>query len=392
MMLSQLTDLKLQTLLRLTMAINRNSPSSELIHLYADSLEHHFNIRNILFLIHRNDSWELRYPKTKIPEFARSYLDADKEMIIEHNHPAYANGFRFVLPVLHKNLPLGMVLLGWEKEPSPPDLEFIKTLTHVLMMAIENKRLAKLEMARSTLNREISLASDIQRKLLPSDLPMEGHLKVCGFYLPYYEVGGDYYDWIPLNRHEFLFCIADVSGKGIPAALLMSNIQACLRSLIGFTHNLKDIILEINKRVWQSAKGEQFASMFLGKINLRSQQLTTINAGHCSPLLIENGNISLMDKGCTLLGISEDLKQVDVDIREYAGQIGIFLYTDGWKELLDEYPSIPQNFTEQLVAGHFTEPEVIIQTIEKEVKHLSEVHELKDDVAVLSIFTDDLCF
>lgn len=354
----------------------------------------HFGITKIIFFYYKDNSWELRYPKylPSDTEPLNHFLSLTSEYKLRMDEKLYENGYRYVLPVYHKDTPMGMFFLGWNERFGEGDLEFIKTFAYVLVMAIENKRLAKTEMKRNALNREISLASEIQKKLLPDTFTFEEHLKVCGFYLPFHEVGGDYYDWIPLNKHEYLFCIADVSGKGIPAALLMSNIQACLRSLVGFTHNLKDIIIEINKRIWHSVKGEQYASMFLGKINLRSQQLTTINAGHCFPLMYENGKIRALEKGCTLLGISDEIKNIDVELREYAGELGLLMFTDGLTELISDIENFPKDFCENLLLKYYDNPKELVYHIQQEVFQYSNEHELKDDVAVLSIFVDDLFF
>lgn len=378
----------------MTIAINKNSPSSELIELFAGSLMNHFGISKIIFFSYKDNQWDLRYPKAYSVDLntIHPYLSLKSEFKPEYKDKLHELGIKHVLPVYHKDTPLGIFFFGWDEPMSESDMEFIKTFSNVLVMAIENKRLAKAEMKRNALNREISLASEIQKKLLPDSFTYEEHLKVCGFYLPFHEVGGDYYDWIPLNKHEYLFCIADVSGKGIPAALLMSNIQACLRSLVGFTYNLKDIIIEINKRIWHSVKSEQYASMFLGKINLRSQQLTTINAGHCFPLMFENGKIRPLEKGCTLLGISDELHHIEVELREYAGELSLLMFTDGLTELISDIENFPKDFCENLLMKYYNNPRELVHHIQQEVFHYSNEHELKDDVAVLSIFVNDLVF
>lgn len=394
MNMSSKAEIKLQTLLRMTIAINKNSPSSELIELFASSLLNCFCIDKIIFFSYKDNQWHLRYPKSPSVDLNifRPYQSLKSEFKPDGYDKLHEMGISYVLPVYHKDTPLGIFFFGWHEPVSESEMEFIKTFSNVLVMAIENKRLAKAELKRNAMNREISLASDIQKKLLPDSFPYEDHLKVCGFYLPFHEVGGDYYDWIPLNKHEYLFCIADVSGKGIPAALLMSNIQACLRSLVGFTHNLKDIIIEINKRIWHGVRGEQYASMFLGKINLRSQQLTSINAGHCFPLMYENGKIRTLDKGCTLLGISDELNNIDVELTEYAGEIGLLMFTDGLTELIADNENFPKDFCENLLLKYYNNPRELVHHIQQEVFHYSNEYELKDDVAVMSIFVNDLFF
>ena len=97
---------------------------------------------------------------------------------------------------------------------------------------------------------------------------------------PYEEVGGDYYDYIRVGEHEFLICMADVSGKGIAAALLMSNFQATLRALVRNVKSLEELMEALNKTVIRNAKGEKFITCFIGKFNTQTRVLEYINAGH----------------------------------------------------------------------------------------------------------------
>src|SRR5690606_29458738 len=107
-------------------------------------------------------------------------------------------------------------------------LRFIQALSNIIIVAIENKKLAAKQLAQEAFRKELEIASDVQQYLFPESLPNTDILKVEASYLPHDIVGGDYYDYIPINKDQFLICIADVSGKGIGAALMMSNFQASL--------------------------------------------------------------------------------------------------------------------------------------------------------------------
>src|SRR5690606_1346513 len=121
-------------------------------------------------------------------------------------------------------------------------------------------------------------------------------------YFPHQTVGGDYYDYVRLPEDKFLVCIADVSGKGIPAALLMSNFQASLQALVRQTTDLDYIIRELNFLVKQNSGGERFITFFAAIYDLKKRRLTYINAGHNPPLLISGGKILLLEQGTTVLG------------------------------------------------------------------------------------------
>src|SRR5690606_1439049 len=141
-------------------------------------------------------------------------------------------------------------------------LPYVQTLTNIIVVAIENKKLFKENIRRAQITKELELAQDMQKLLFPQALPNTDVIQVAATYLPHAQVGGDYYDFIQLNNHEFIFCMADVSGKGVAAALLMSNVQATLHSLVNYTHDLKNIVSELNRRVITNTKSEKFVSLF----------------------------------------------------------------------------------------------------------------------------------
>jgi sigma-B regulation protein RsbU (phosphoserine phosphatase) len=105
-------------------------------------------------------------------------------------------------------------------------VKFIQALSNIIIVAIENKKLARKQLEQEAFRKELEIASDVQQFLFPDKLPNTERLKMEASYLPHDLVGGDYYDFIPINKNQFLLCVADVSGKGIPAALMMSNFQA----------------------------------------------------------------------------------------------------------------------------------------------------------------------
>jgi sigma-B regulation protein RsbU (phosphoserine phosphatase) len=142
-------------------------------------------------------------------------------------------------------------------------------------------------------------------------------------------VGGDYYDVIWINEVELVFCLADVSGKGVAAALLMSNLQAALRVLLKYTQNLTEIVIDINQLICDNAKGEKFISLFIAKYNIGTRKLSYINAGHNSPILLNNNQIISLNKGCTLLGISNPLHSLEADALLVSPHSILFAYTDG---------------------------------------------------------------
>ena len=173
--------------------------------------------------------------------------------------------------------------------------------------------------------------------MFPENLPNGRRLKVEASYLPHHTVGGDYYDYIPINRNQFLICIADVSGKGIPAAILMSNFQASLRTLLRQTPNITTIVEELNYQILENAKGENFITFFGAIYDHTLKTMVYVNAGHNPPILVDKKNgLMLLDQGTTILGSFKTLPFLNEGFLTDLEDFLFFSYTDGLTETLNE--------------------------------------------------------
>lgn len=397
-------DLKLNALLEVTKAINNNFSTSQLLDLYRDILENRLEVGKLILFSFDTD-WRclLKYGIDK--ELNQITFENELLAINEIETIAYSKGelsknFEIVIPVFHKKTPLAYVLLGdvnqekLELSAAIKHLPYVQTLTNIIIVSIENKKLYKENIQRAQIKKELELAQSMQQMLFPQYLPSNETLHVAAKYLPHQQVGGDYYDFIQLNNHEFIFCIADVSGKGVAAALLMSNIQATLHSLINYTHNLKDIIIELNKRVITNAKNEKFVSLFLGKLNTKSQQLTYINAGHNAPILLYENKFIELDKGCTLLGIEETITNVNVEIFNYTSEFTLLCYTDGLTDTTNNEGDcvLVEKLKEVLINNIKTTPDFINKALLFYVENFKGENDFPDDIALLTLKVSDLGF
>lgn len=400
----QIQDLKLNALLEVTKAINNNYSTSQLLDLYQDILEHRLGVGKLV-LFHFDSDWTciLKYgvgEEFNHVVFEPELLNISEIETIAFNKGLLSKSFEIVIPVFHKKTPMAFVLLGdvnqekIELSAAIKHLPYIQTLTNIIVVAIENKKLYKEHIERVKIKKELELAQSMQQMLFPRSLPNTEALQVDAKYKPHQQVGGDYYDFIQLNIHEFVFCMADVSGKGVAAALLMSNIQATLHSLLNYTHNLKDIVLELNKRVIDNTNSEKFVSLFIGKVNTKSQQFTYINAGHNAPILFYENKFSELNKGCTLLGISSNLLAIDVETFDYASEFTLLCYTDG---LTDTFNSNDENLKvesiqEIMERNHTSSPDFINKAILFYAEEFKGENEFPDDIALLTIKVRDLSF
>ncbi len=342
-----LLDFKLNSLLDITKAINSNHSTDKLLDIYKFILKEQLGITKLmLFTYDTNWVCILKYGiKASSKEInVKSDLTKIKEItVIESSSKDYLNSFDVVIPVFHKESPLAYLLIGDLDEdelkisPTIKHMPFIQTLTNIIVVAIENKRLAKEGIKQELIKKELQVASEMQALLLPDKLPSDNRVDIAALYKAHSQVGGDYYDYIPVDEDEFVFCISDVSGKGISAALLMANFQANLRALIKYTnYSLSKIVEELNNSVTQSAKGEKFITLFIARYNIISRKLIYINAGHNHPVFSTGTEVRYLVSGTTGLGMVDELPSVEEAQLYVPANSMLLCYTDGLTEIENE--------------------------------------------------------
>jgi sigma-B regulation protein RsbU (phosphoserine phosphatase) len=339
-------DVKLTALLEMTKAINNNVTTAQLLDIYQEILENRLKVgKLVLFNYDREWKCILKYGVDENFNhlvFEKELLDISEIETISYSKGNLSRRFEIVIPVYHKKTPLAFVLLGdidekkLEMSSAIKHLPFIQTLTNVMIVAMENKRLSKQSIQRAAIQKELELAKGMQNLLFPSSLPNTPELEMDVMYFPHQQVGGDYYDVIWTTDEECIFCLADVSGKGVAAALLMSNLQAALRVLLKYTRDLTEVVIDINQLIYDNAKTEKFISLFIAKYNIKTRKLTYINAGHNAPILYNHNELKLLDRGCTLLGITSPLQSVEKESILISKNSLLFAYTDGLTDIMND--------------------------------------------------------
>jgi sigma-B regulation protein RsbU (phosphoserine phosphatase) len=345
----RIKEFKLNALLEVTKAINSNFSTADLLTIFEGIIREKLGIGKLVLFSNDGKMWKCLLSFGVDEEI--SHIDVEKEfknikeistIDIDSTKASLNKSFEIVIPVFHKTDPLAYVLIGDINEDesgmsaSIKHLPFVQTLTNLIIVAIENKKLAKENLRRAAMHRELELAWEVQRMLFPEKLPHNENLDMDAVYLPHQQVGGDYYDFIQINENEVAICVADVSGKGVPAALLMSNFQANLRILLHHIPNLPDLVRELNSKISVNAKGEKFITLFIAKYNMVTRVLHYINAGHNPPLVIDEDGANLLTVGCTGLGMFDDLIKVREGIVNVAHGALLLCYTDGLVETTNE--------------------------------------------------------
>jgi phosphoserine phosphatase RsbU/P len=208
----------------------------------------------------------------------------------------------------------------------------LTALAGQVSVSLQNALLLRDRVAVARFEEELNLARQIQRTSLISEFPVMPRCELHALYIPSKAVGGDFYDVVPTGDGGYLVAIADVSGKGMPAALLSAMLQASLRTQAGSVTSLPAILHNINSLLYRSTALHQFATFFLARIDGESLRLTFSNAGHNWPIVLRAGGEKLfLERGGTILGILEDVVYEEDRVRLQPGDRVVF-YTDGISE------------------------------------------------------------
>ncbi|MFD0751066.1 PP2C family protein-serine/threonine phosphatase [Mucilaginibacter calamicampi] len=345
---------ELNSLLEVTNAINKNTSTTVLIQMLEVILQNHLHVGRFRFLIEKDNTYACvsKYGGEMEPSGALNKACTTLSKI-RSPHPLaksanpVLNKYDYFIPIYHKSKALAYALIGdftTSGEMLNNDLNVIQTLVNVVVVALENKKLFKERLQAERLQREMELAAEVQNMLIPLRVHKETAVEIGARYLPHQNVGGDYFDFIRLNDAEFLWCIADVSGKGVSAALLMASFQATLHAWTAVEDDLTNIVERVNQKVIDNTKGERFITLFIAKYNQQTRKLNYVNAGHNPPILYSGGEAVTLKLGTTMIGAFEQLpflNQGEIDVEP--GSL-LFNYTDG---LLDFEPYGDKEWNEE---------------------------------------------
>ncbi len=375
----QRKEMALQALLEITKAINANLTEVALYRIYHFTLRGNLNVPKMVLFVSEDNIWSCKVAfgiKNK-PE----NTVFEEELLAEFEHS---------LPILHNQKEIAHVFISTSEEI---DISFVETLTNILIVAIENRKLARQQLLQEGIKKEMEIARHVQTLLFPKKLPKNDKLYIDAYYQPHSSVGGDYYDYIKLNDTRFLICIADVSGKGMAAALMMANFQASLRTLTRQTDDLKKIVEELNFSVYDNARGENFITFFMAIYDSTEKQLSYINAGHNPPYLINkntennqqkenNLDFERLEIGCTVLGFFTPLPFLEIGVCSDLEQFFLFSFTDGLPETFNN----KEELFDEIGIEDFIRNNKNLNPIEFHEKIIKEVNEFRGKIP----FSDDI--
>ena len=268
------------------------------------------------------------------------------------------------------------------------DLNAMETFSDYASVAIENSRLLEESIEKERLEKELDVAREIQRKILPLHVPEYPNLQVASVFIPAFEVGGDYYDFFKISETKLGFVIADVSGKGISAAFIMAEVKGIFESLSKTIERPKEILIKANEILKEALDNKTFVSAAYGYFDLVEKKLVFSRAGHCPLFLLRGGDSKQIRPSGLGLGLSDTdyfektLEEYSIDLKE---NDTIVLYTDGVteakNELLEDFGD--KLFLQALQSNINLTAEELSNKIIKEITVFSSGHEQYDDITLV---------
>jgi len=280
-----------------------------------------------------------------LAEISSPFL-VEKTVLPKPLHPLRTQNIKVVVPMRIQEKTNGIVLLGDrinKLEYTEDDIEFLSTLCNQAIISLENARLFDETIEKQRMEDELNIAREIQTRLFPETFPVLDSYEIMGYNIPSREVGGDYFDCIRLDDNRIALAIGDVSGKGAPASLLMSNLHAGLHTLIMTKTDITMILSKLNNLIQAHTTYDKFITFFYAEINILDRTITYSNAGHNPPFLFrKDGSNLTLDKGGLILGMMPNALYETETLQLLAGDF-LLMFTDGVTEAMN---SLEEEFDE----------------------------------------------
>jgi len=270
------------------------------------------------------------------------------------------------------------------------DKNALETFGDYASVSIENSRLLEQSIEKERLEKELDVAREIQRKILPAAEPQYKNLSIASVFIPAFEVGGDYYDFFEIEDDKLGFVIADVSGKGISAAFIMAEVKGIFESLSRTSQSPREIFIKANEILRRALDRKTFVSAAYGIIDVQKETLYYSRAGHCPVLLIRGETVEVLKPAGIGLGLTHSKEFADAleeDTIELKGNDIIVLYTDGITEAKNsELEDFGEKLFEQiLIENRHEDAGTISKKVISEISYFSKNYPQHDDITLVII-------
>jgi serine phosphatase RsbU (regulator of sigma subunit) len=299
-------------------------------------------------------------------------------------------------PLWHDDRVLGLIYVDNVAAPAPfeeSDLRLLTLIAHLTAVKVrETEQYEAVERAERFAE-ELRRAATMQQNLLPPEPVRQGAAVVAGRNIPSFDVGGDYFDFIPAEDGCLVVGLGDVAGKGMAAAMLMMNLQASVRAQVETGRPLQDVMARLNRSIHQNVRGLRFVTLFLARIDPESGAVTYVNGGHNPPYVLRvSGEVEMLSAGGLLLGMFPEAEYESGEITLGRGDL-LVAYSDGVTEA--RAPASPDGeFGEEFGEDRLLEflrdarelaPETLVDRLIARIREFSGPVQLADDVTVAAI-------
>jgi phosphoserine phosphatase RsbU/P len=257
---------------------------------------------------------------------------------VQYPQEAAREGIASMLSVgmRYKGRPIGVlrVYTAEERTFEQHEIELLKAVAAQASAAIDNQRLVEERFQTEAIERQIKMAAEVQQRMLPSYPPKVPGIDLAYTYVPCFELAGDFFDFIELPDDNHGLVVADVSGKGVPASLIMASVRAALRAQVDNVYYLYEVVRRLNAMLYRDTKPTEFVTLFYGVLDGHSRRFTYCNAGHPPAILLRNGQVTELPSDNMVLGIEpeETFRQEFVDL--LPGD-AVLIYTDGLPDAMN---------------------------------------------------------
>lgn len=385
-------DFKISAITEISKAVVSNLPPKKLVLLLQFYLKNRLKINQAKLINLLPNGGEITFeygfnPETVFPNKA-SIINLKNTTDGLKKYP----NFEAIIPI-HTNNQIGAYLIlnhqianNNDVSPVIKNLSFIETITHIVLVAIENQILQKQQLENEILNRELKLAVEIQKLLIPQKTKETPFFKVTSVYLPLHGVGGDYFDFVPFSDTSFFFCMADISGKGISAALVMAHFQAHVKLLVQPKLKLKNLVTLLNEFMFEFTKGEYFVTFFGAMVELKTSKLTYVNAAHFPVFIKKQHHVLELKSQTSGLGMNDELIDFKPKTVNLKNAEAIIAYTDGVLDVFDKNQNhLGSGFKKMVLQTSVNIQENYSEKLLEKVKNYAQNGGKEDDLTILSI-------
>jgi len=339
---------ELNTLFDLSKEFSYSVDRDQILRIFKFALMGQMGVRNFFLILERSNQLEIiiknAVSKPPTDEELRTIFSLEGDIIDSGNwgdaEPALSrNGIEIVINLKLQNERVATLCLGRRmggEAFQASDTDFLVSLGSLVLMSVQKTYLMEARIEKERLEKELGLARTIQEALLPSSLPDTSPVDISPRNIPSRQVGGDYYDVIDLGDRKYLLTIADVTGKGVPASLIMANVQAMVHMMAPLDMPLSEKTARINDVIFQNTPSDTFVTFFWGILDCKDLTLYYVNAGHNPPMIFRNGQTEPVEltKGGVILGAIPTHFPYECELVELHRGDVLVMFTDGITEAM----------------------------------------------------------